>query len=478
MQEARGRSREDLASALAGRGLIGGTGLESGAVSAGEQRIQQDYERAEGMGTQNLLDALAGYEGQYTENMLNLAREQRQMESDAAARIMSTYGPTWKYAQRPVDGDDPGTGEHPGDLGPDHLRRRGQGRDPGGVRGGAAGSGSSRALRVPARTAGRTCPGRRSEQLASNLEYVGGQWNPVGTYTGPPPGGAVRPLLPSAGSPYSAAQWQQLAPAKRGGFADRASYLRWWNRTVEPKLKKKAAGQTVTPNPHGGPPQATAAVDNAALNPPTPKDPRELAIERAIQERERYSLGQAEAAGKIMAALASVQGGEPGQIRDAYQGAADRTVGYAQNMTGALGEQAGSAAQEAAAAIAAAGAPGTGITSESAAINNTLNYTGGYIPGTNLAAEAANQMTNALTQNKAAAAAAGRAWDAAAARRGEGDRGASLQGDRVAGDDRGREGEGRPGRARRWRSRSARSWCRWGSCSWRTRRTLLSRPRR
>lgn len=101
MQETRSRSREDLASALAGRGLTGGVGLESGAVNAGEQRIQSDYEKAEGMGTQNLLDALSGYEGAYGESMNALAREERDAREAAASRIANTYQPTWKFEQDP-----------------------------------------------------------------------------------------------------------------------------------------------------------------------------------------------------------------------------------------------------------------------------------------------------------------------------------------------------------------------------------------
>ena len=103
-----------------------------------------------------------------------------------------------------------------------------------------------------------------------------------------------------------------------------------------------------------------------------------------------------------MAALSSASAGDPAAIQGAFQGAADRTVGYAQGMTGALGEQAGSAAQEAAASIAAAGAPGSaGVTSQAGAIANTLNYTGGYIPGSSLAFEAANRMAEATAFGKA-----------------------------------------------------------------------------
>ena len=90
----------------------------------------------------------------------------------------------------------------------------------------------------------------------------------TGVYRGAPPGGRIRPALPSAGSPYSQAQWQQLRPAQRKGFSNRGEYLRWWNRSVKPKLQQKPKGQTNRTNPQTGNPESIAAVDNSIMDLP------------------------------------------------------------------------------------------------------------------------------------------------------------------------------------------------------------------
>jgi hypothetical protein len=86
--ETREHGRADLAAALAGRGM-----LASGALTGGEQSIQTGYERGQATATQNLLDALAGYEGSYAQAMRELELARMQEQEAAASRIMSTYQP-------------------------------------------------------------------------------------------------------------------------------------------------------------------------------------------------------------------------------------------------------------------------------------------------------------------------------------------------------------------------------------------------
>jgi hypothetical protein len=90
-EEARSRSRADLAAALAGRGM-----LQSGALAGGEQRVQEGFERARGTATQQLLDALGGYESSFAQAQRELALAEMAAREQAASRVMGTYLPTWE----------------------------------------------------------------------------------------------------------------------------------------------------------------------------------------------------------------------------------------------------------------------------------------------------------------------------------------------------------------------------------------------
>jgi hypothetical protein len=91
LNEARGHSRADLAAVLAGRGM-----LSSGALTGGEQRIQQGFERGRGTATQQLLDALAGYETSFAQAQRELALAEMEARESAAGRVMGTYLPWWE----------------------------------------------------------------------------------------------------------------------------------------------------------------------------------------------------------------------------------------------------------------------------------------------------------------------------------------------------------------------------------------------
>jgi hypothetical protein len=90
LEESRGRNRADLAAALAGRGM-----LQSGALVGGEQQIQTGYERARGTATQQLLDALSGYETSHAQAQRELALAEMEAREAAASRVMGTYLPQW-----------------------------------------------------------------------------------------------------------------------------------------------------------------------------------------------------------------------------------------------------------------------------------------------------------------------------------------------------------------------------------------------
>jgi hypothetical protein len=88
--EARGRNRADLLAALAGRGMV-----SSGALTGGENQIQQGYERSRGTATQQLLDALSGYETSHAQAQRELALAEMEARESAASRVMSSYSPFW-----------------------------------------------------------------------------------------------------------------------------------------------------------------------------------------------------------------------------------------------------------------------------------------------------------------------------------------------------------------------------------------------
>jgi hypothetical protein len=86
----RDTSNADLGAALAGRGM-----LQSGALTGGEQVIQRGYDKASADATQQLLDALGGYEGQYASGMQQLGLQRAQALADAASRVRSMYPTQW-----------------------------------------------------------------------------------------------------------------------------------------------------------------------------------------------------------------------------------------------------------------------------------------------------------------------------------------------------------------------------------------------
>lgn len=78
----RERSRGDLGALLASRGMI-----QSGATQGGESRIQEGYERSSTQLVQQLLDQLAGYEGDFTERLNQVKLEYNRLKEAAALRI-------------------------------------------------------------------------------------------------------------------------------------------------------------------------------------------------------------------------------------------------------------------------------------------------------------------------------------------------------------------------------------------------------
>jgi hypothetical protein len=168
--------------------------------------------------------------------------------------------------------------------------------------------------------------------------------------------------------------------------------------------------QTTRVNPRTGKPEVVAGVDNdlqkeAELIAAGLLDPQTAAIQRAIAAKERQELARGEAFRGVSEALGRYTQGIPAGIERAYQGAADRTAGYAGGMTGALAEAASSAAQEAGQTLASIGPTGGGaVPSEGGAIANVTNYLGGFLPASNLAAEAASRLAEASTMRAAGGA--------------------------------------------------------------------------
>jgi hypothetical protein len=86
----RSQNRADLRQRQAARGT-----LSSGAYGAGEGRIQREYTQNESNATENLLNALRGYETGYTGQMQDIYNQEEAARQAAAGRIMDTYRPTW-----------------------------------------------------------------------------------------------------------------------------------------------------------------------------------------------------------------------------------------------------------------------------------------------------------------------------------------------------------------------------------------------
>jgi|SRR5215471_9015901 len=132
-------------------------------------------------------------------------------------------------------------------------------------------------------------------------------------------------------------------------------------------------------------------------------DPQIAAIQRQIDADNARRAAQQYAGMGVMQALAQLGAGIPGAIQQAYAQAGQETAGYAQGLTGVVGQQAQDAAAQAGARLAGLNAPGT-ITSQSPAAMNVANYVGGYLPSTDLAQEAANRMAQAAIAGYAAPA--------------------------------------------------------------------------
>jgi hypothetical protein len=184
-------------------------------------------------------------------------------------------------------------------------------------------------------------------------------------------------------------------------------------RQLRDRLRRAAQlkpPQTTRINPRTGNVEAVAGVDNdmqrtAELVAAGLLDPKIAANQRAIAAMERQEIARGMAFEGVAAALAKYTAGIPEGIRSAYQGAADRTAGYGGMMSGELGEAASGAAQQAGETIANIGVSGgPGVTSEGGALANTTNYLGGFLPASDLAAEAANRMAEASTLRMAGGA--------------------------------------------------------------------------
>jgi len=120
-------------------------------------------------------------------------------------------------------------------------------------------------------------------------------------------------------------------------------------------------------------------------------DPQEAAIQRAIEAQQTQAESFRQGGIGVQKALGELYAPGAGQIQQAYADAGNRIAGYAQGLTGEVGAQAQTAAEQAAAGLAKIGAPG-GVPTVSGQAMNTANYLGGYLPATDLAREAADQM--------------------------------------------------------------------------------------
>jgi hypothetical protein len=133
-------------------------------------------------------------------------------------------------------------------------------------------------------------------------------------------------------------------------------------------------------------------------------DPQVAELKRQAAERELAGQKQQTAAQGTAAALAAIQAGVPRAVQDTYAQAANQQASFAQGPTGTVGDLTQKAASEAAAKIASMEAPGQ-ITSQGAAQAQAANYAGGYLPASDLAAQAAARATEQYGYNTASQAA-------------------------------------------------------------------------
>lgn len=139
------------------------------------------------------------------------------------------------------------------------------------------------------------------------------------------------------------------------------------------------------PAPPSPLPDQAAAIAKGIIDPQVAEINRGIAAKQlAAEKAHTAAMGTAQA-------LAAMQAGVPQTVKDAYLQAAQQTSGFAQGLTGAVGEQAQSAAATAAEKIASMGGVGT-ITSQAPAAMNVERYAGGYLPASDLAATAAARM--------------------------------------------------------------------------------------
>lgn len=83
LERSRGRSQADLGAGLGARGLT-----FSGAQQGGSERIQEGFERGTQQLTTSLLDAIAGYESDYTKNLAQVRLQYNQLKEQAALRVL------------------------------------------------------------------------------------------------------------------------------------------------------------------------------------------------------------------------------------------------------------------------------------------------------------------------------------------------------------------------------------------------------
>lgn len=115
------------------------------------------------------------------------------------------------------------------------------------------------------------------------------------------------------------------------------------------------------------------------------------AANRATEQAQRDALARQKAYEGVMGTFGNFASGLPEQVQAAYRTAGQDVSGYASGIAGAAGENSRAAAAEAAAHIAAVGAPG-GVT-VNPDYENTIAITGGQIPAGALAANAASAFT-------------------------------------------------------------------------------------
>jgi hypothetical protein len=95
LRDQRGRGSADLAAVLGARGT-----LSSGALTGGEQVLQRQFDSSQAQATQQLLDALGGYEGGYANTVNDLEGQRRSAYADASGRVAQQYQPQWVADQQ------------------------------------------------------------------------------------------------------------------------------------------------------------------------------------------------------------------------------------------------------------------------------------------------------------------------------------------------------------------------------------------